>query len=64
LDKQIVDVDERAENMFLRLVREMAEREGVTEALKADTPNERPLRNTAHSTSSWQSHQDRSVLTI
>lgn len=35
LDSQLTDVDKRAEGMFLRLVEEMAEREGVTESLKA-----------------------------
>ena len=35
LNEQTAEVDERAENLFFRLVREMAEREGVTEMLKA-----------------------------
>ena len=35
LDRQLAEADERAEDMFLRLVEEMAEREGVTESLKA-----------------------------
>ena len=36
LNKYLVDIDEQAENMFSRLVKQMAEREGVTEQLKAD----------------------------
>lgn len=35
LDGQLAGVDKRAEDMFLRLAEEMAEREGVTESLKA-----------------------------
>lgn len=38
LNEQIAEVDARAEAMLLRLVREMAEREGVTETLKAANP--------------------------
>ena len=33
-------LDKQAENMFFRLVKQMAEREGVTEKLKADNPME------------------------
>ena len=36
LNKYLVGIDEQAENMFSRLVKQMAEREGVTEQLKAD----------------------------
>ena len=36
----LVDIDERAENMFLRLVKQMAEHEGVTERLKAENQME------------------------
>ena len=36
LNSYLVDIDERAENMFLRLVKQMAEHEGVTERLKAE----------------------------
>ena len=35
LNEQMAEVDERAETMFLRLVKEFAKREGVTEDLKA-----------------------------
>ena len=35
LNSYLVDIDEQAENMFLRLVKQMAECEGVTEKLKA-----------------------------
>ena len=31
----LADIDRQAEKLFSRLVKEMAEREGVTEALKA-----------------------------
>ena len=40
LNSYLVDIDERAENMFLRLVKQMAEREGLTEKLKAEYPME------------------------
>jgi hypothetical protein len=38
LNERVAEVDARAEDMFLRLVKEMAERDGVTEDLKADAP--------------------------
>ena len=40
LNRYLVDIDERAENMFLRLVKQMAEHEGVTERLKAENQME------------------------
>ena len=36
LNGYLVDIDKQAEEMFSRLIRQMAEREGVTEALKAE----------------------------
>jgi len=36
LNSHLADIDKQAEDMFLRLVKQMAEREGVTEQLKAD----------------------------
>ena len=36
LNSYLADVDEQAEDMFFRLVEQMAEREGVTEQLKAE----------------------------
>lgn len=36
LNSYLADIDEQAEDMFLRLVKQMAEREGVTEQLKAE----------------------------
>ena len=36
LNSYLADIDRQAEEMFLRLVKQMAEREGVTEKLKAD----------------------------
>lgn len=36
LSSYLADIDKQAENMFSRLVKQMAEREGVTEQLKAD----------------------------
>ena len=35
LNSQLAEIDKQAEDMFLRLVKEMAEREDVTEKLKA-----------------------------
>ena len=35
LNSYLADIDKQAEDMFLRLVKQMAEREGVTEQLKA-----------------------------
>ena len=36
LNGYLADIDKQAEGMFFRLVKQMAEREGVTEQLKAD----------------------------
>ena len=36
----LADIEEQAENMFLRLVNELAEKENVTEALKAENSME------------------------
>lgn len=36
LNKHLADIDKQAEDMFFRLVKQMAERESVTEQLKAD----------------------------
>jgi hypothetical protein len=38
LNSYLADVDQQAEEMFFRLVKQMAEREGITERLKADDP--------------------------
>lgn len=35
LNNYLSDIDKQAEDMFLRLVKEMAEKQGVTEQLKA-----------------------------
>ena len=40
LNEHLADIDKRAEDMFSRLVEQMAEREGVTEELKADNQME------------------------
>ena len=40
LNEHLADIDKQAENMFFRLVKQMAEREGVTEQLKADNQME------------------------
>lgn len=40
LNSYLADIDEQAEDMFLRLVKEMVKREGVTEKLKAEQPME------------------------
>lgn len=37
---QLADVEKEAQSLFLRLVKEYAEREGVTEQLKAENPME------------------------
>ena len=36
LNSYLADIDKQAEDMFLRLVEQMAKREGVTEQLKAE----------------------------
>ena len=36
LTAYLADIDEQAEEMFFRLVKQLAEKEGVTEQLKAD----------------------------
>ena len=40
LDSYLADIDKQAEDMFFRLVEQMAEREGVTEQLKAENQME------------------------
>lgn len=40
LHSYLADVEEEAQSLFLRLVKEYAEREGVTEQLKAENPME------------------------
>lgn len=40
LNDYLADIDKQAENMFSRLVKQMAECEGVTEQLKANSPME------------------------
>ena len=40
LNSYLVDINRQAEELFLRLVKQMAEREGVTEQLKAANPME------------------------
>ena len=38
LDGHLADIEEQAQGLFLRLVEQYADSEGVTEALKADDP--------------------------
>ena len=40
LNSYLADIDKQAEDMFLRLVKQMAEREGMTEQLKAENQME------------------------
>lgn len=40
LNSHLAEIDKQAEDMFFRLVKQMAEREGVTEQLKADNQME------------------------
>ena len=40
LNSYLADIDRQAEDMFFRLVNQMAEREGVTEKLKSDNQME------------------------
>lgn len=40
LNEHLADIDKQAEDMFSRLVKQMAEREGVTEQFKADNQME------------------------
>lgn len=40
LHSHLADVEEEAQSLFLRLVKEYAEQEGVTEQLKAENPTE------------------------
>ena len=40
LNRYLADIDKQAEEMFSRLVKQMAEREGVTEQFKADNQME------------------------
>ena len=38
LDSHLADIEEQAQQLFLRLVKELAEKEGVTEQLKSADP--------------------------
>ena len=40
MNSYLADIEEQAEDMLLRLVKQMTEREGVTEQLKADNQME------------------------
>ena len=40
LHSHLTDIEDEAQSLFLRLVKEYAEREGVTEQLKAENPTE------------------------
>ncbi len=40
LTAYLADIDEQAEDMFFRLVKQLAEKEGVTEQLKAENQME------------------------
>lgn len=40
LNSYLADIDKQAQDMFLRLVEQIAEREGVTEQLKAENQME------------------------
>lgn len=40
LSDYLADINEQAEDMFFRLVKEFADRQGVTEQLKVDSPME------------------------
>lgn len=40
LRSHLADVEEEAQSLFLRLIKEYAEREGVTEQLKTENPTE------------------------
>ncbi len=52
LRSHLADVEEEAQSIFLRLVKQYAEREGVTEQLKAEKPMEwvRRMNNIRNST--------------
>ena len=40
LDSHLTDINQQAEDMFFQLVKQMAEQEGITEQLKADSQME------------------------
>ena len=40
LDNHLADINQQAEDMFFQLVKQMAEQEGITEQLKADSQME------------------------
>ena len=40
LNEYLASIDEQAQDMFFRLVKEFADRQGITEELKADSPME------------------------
>ena len=38
MNRYLADINQQAEQMFHRLIKEMAEKQGVTETLKAEQP--------------------------
>ena len=44
LNGYLADLNEQAENMFLRLIKEYAEKEGITETLKAENRKRKVIR--------------------
>ena len=45
LNSYLADINKQAEDMFFRLVKQMSEREGITEQLKADNQMKWVARN-------------------
>lgn len=54
LNSYLADLNEQAEDMFFRLVRELSEKEGITETLKADNQMEWVQRMNAVKTTAYE----------
>ena len=59
LNSYLADIDKQAEDMFLRLVKQMSEREGVGEQLKAENQMEwvRAMNNIRHKAMEIVNHE-------
>lgn len=59
MNSYLADIDKQAEDMFLRLVKQMSEREGVGEQLKAENQMEwvRAMNNIRHKAMEIVNHE-------
>ena len=64
LNSYLADINQQAEDMFFRLVEQMAEREGVTEQLKANNQMKWGARMKYHTKQSNRNRESRYNLQL